>query len=883
MPARPFKPVKKTVASSTSNSIQVPSSGNILLIVESPAKCKKIETYLGPGFKCIASYGHFREIENGLKSITFHKKNACHSNKEQDNIQIKYAFMKSKEENISRMRQEISVASEVVLATDDDREGEAIAWHICDAFGLSVSTTKRIVFHEITEQALKAAILSPRYIDMNLVKAQYARQVLDVIVGYSVSPVLWEYIARNMEAGLSAGRCQTPAVRLVYDNAKEVDASPGNPVYVTTAYFTRLTLPFVLNHEFENSNNMSGFLEETSNNAVYTLKRGEVKKVTKKAPTPFTTSTLQQAANNECRFSPKETMEIAQTLYESGYITYMRTDSKTYCREFIDSVSKYVISKWNNPEYVANLPVVENTEAASSLAHEAIRPTDITRESIPMTCHPREHRLYNMIWRNSVESCMADAKGETVMMCMCINNTTGIDTSSLEYRYTAERIVMPGWKIVSGTSSMPSESEFAYLMSIKEGTIFPYIKIMSKVSMRNTKSHYTEAGLVQMLEKRGIGRPSTFSSLIDKIQTRNYVKKRDIIGKTIMCVEYEVTPEKGITSLDVSREVGNESSKLVIEPVGIMVTEFLVSNFAALFDYDYTKRMEDALDKVASGTMVWTEVCYECRGMIHSQIEELKRIGVIKEPYKIDEYHTYMIGKYGPVIKCTKQVDGTPVVTFKGVRSNIDYNKMRRGEYTLDELLDPFTNVHEYGYDNSGNSDTGNPIDDTYLIDDDTTSSNKGTGVLLGKYRGKDLILKKGKYGLYAVLGEETISLKGIMASNGTYNKRSVTIGKEERQRLVRTEEDLTYDNVVRWIETTRGVTNDEDTTRPTSTSIPTGIIREIDENSSIRTGRYGHYIMYKKPKMVKPKFITLSGFNGGDYNTCDIDILKAWIAKHIS
>jgi DNA topoisomerase-1 len=878
MPARPSKTVKNTVVSSCVP-VHVPQSGNILVIVESPAKCKKIETYLGPGFKCIASYGHFREIENGLKSITFHKNNACHSNKEQDNIQIKYVFMKSKEENISRMRQEISVASEVVLATDDDREGEAIAWHICDAFGLSVSTTKRIVFHEITEQALKSAILSPRYVDMNLVKAQHARQVLDVIVGYSVSPVLWEYIARNMEAGLSAGRCQTPAVRLVYDNAKEVDASPGNPVYVTTAYFTRLTLPFVLNHEFDNSHRMSMFLEETSKNAVYTLKRGEVKKVTKKAPTPFTTSTLQQAANNECRFSPKETMEIAQTLYESGYITYMRTDSKTYCREFIDSVAKYVISKWNNPEYVATIPVVENTEAAS-LAHEAIRPTDISRESIPMTCHPREHRLYNMIWRNSVESCMADAKCETVITTMCINNVTGFDTSSLEYRYTAERIVMPGWKVVSGTSSMPSESEFAYLTSIKEGTIFPYIKIMSKVSMRNTKSHYTEAGLVQILEKRGIGRPSTFSSLIDKIQSRNYVKKRDIIGKTIMCVEYEVTPEKGITSLDVSREVGNESSKLVIEPVGIMVTEFLVSNFAALFDYDYTKRMEDALDKVAAGAMVWTDVCYECRDMIHNQIEELKKIGIIKEPYKIDEHHTYIIGKYGPVIKYTKQVDGNQVVQFKGVRSNIDYNKMRRGEYTLDELLDPFTNVHEYDYDTS---DNGNTRDDTYLIDDEETQSNKGTGVLLGKYRGKDLILKKGKYGLYAVLGEETISLKGIMASNGTYNKRSVTVGKDEKQRSIRSEEDLTYDNVVRWIETTRGVTNDEDTTRATSTSIPSGIIREIDENSSIRNGRYGHYIMYKKPKMVKPKFITLSGFNGGDYNTCDIDILKAWITKHVS
>ena len=310
-----------------------------LVIVESPAKCNKIESYLGEGYKCAASFGHIRELADGLKSIDL-----------ANNFTPTFKECEDKKPQISKLRKLIESAKEVLLASDDDREGEAIAWHLCQVFGLPVKTTKRIVFHEITETALKRAVREATTLNMNVVNAQLSRQVLDVLVGYKLSPVLWKYITKFKKTGLSAGRCQTPALRLVYENQKEIEASPGKKVYTTTGYFTAHNLPFVLNYNHDSDDEMSTFLEKSVHfNHIYSC--GPIRTTIKQPPTPFTTSTLQQVANNELRISPKETMKICQTLYEGGYITYMRTDSTTYSEEFIEKSILY-IEKTYGKEYI---------------------------------------------------------------------------------------------------------------------------------------------------------------------------------------------------------------------------------------------------------------------------------------------------------------------------------------------------------------------------------------------------------------------------------------------------------------------------------------------------------------------------------------------------
>jgi DNA topoisomerase-1 len=288
-----------------------------LVIVESPAKCKKIESYLGPGYKVMASYGHFRTI-SGLDAIDI-----------ANGFTPKYSIIQEelKLKQIERIRAEIAKSVDVILATDDDREGEAISWHICDLFSLPIKTTKRIIFHEITETAIKMAILNPKRINMDLVYAQQSRQILDLLVGYNISPILWNCVSKTHDSSLSAGRCQTPALRLVYDNFLDIKKSPGKMVFNTTALFTNLNLTFELNKQFTNNETVKGFLEKCKFfDFEYTST--PPKKNIKKPPEPLTTSTLQQLASNELHLSPKDTMKYSQQLYEGGYITYMRTDSK---------------------------------------------------------------------------------------------------------------------------------------------------------------------------------------------------------------------------------------------------------------------------------------------------------------------------------------------------------------------------------------------------------------------------------------------------------------------------------------------------------------------------------------------------------------------------
>jgi DNA topoisomerase-1 len=623
-----------------------------LVIVESPAKCKKIEQYLNNAnkgtYKCIASYGHIRELA-GLTAINIH-----------NNFAPTFIECESKKDQIGKIRKAIKDADEVILASDDDREGEAIAWHLCEVFHLPAETTKRIVFHEITESVLQKALSMPTKVNMSIVHAQLARQVLDMLVGYHLSPLLWKHV----KDGLSAGRCQTPALRLIYDNEKEIQATTGKQSYVVTGYFTNKMIPFTLNYEETDERCLQAFLQESlTNTHVYKGHKIHIK--TSQSPQPFSTSTLQQVASNELHLSPKETMTLCQALYEGGYITYHRTDSQTYSEDFKVNAEMYIRLTYGE-DYINN-----PAGGMSYGAHEAIRPTKISCLEIE---DKRENRLYQLIRRRTLESCMAAAS---------ISVLTALVTAPQkhEYHYTAEHVIFLGWQVVN-TPIAVEEKEYTYIQALKPNVTLPAQKIKAMMHLTETKHHYTEAKLVNLLEAQGIGRPSTFASLIDKIQERNYVKKENVKGKTMLCTEYEVV-DGHIKILKSEKEFGQEKNKLVITPVGILALEFLLKHFEPFFQYAYTKEMEEELDLVVDGTVLWHNVCkkyYDALTHLSSTISERG-----KETIRIDAEHTYMIGKYGPVIKCVKDKKET---TFKAVRKDIDLNKLRKGEYTLEEVLD---------------------------------------------------------------------------------------------------------------------------------------------------------------------------------------------------
>ena len=826
-----------------------------LVLVESPAKCTKIESYLGPGYRCIATYGHFRELD-GLKSIDV-----------KNNFKLSFVSMTEKMKQIHRIRAEIAECTGgVIIATDDDREGEAIGWHICDMFKLPVATTPRIVFHEITKPAIAAAINSPGLLNMNLVYAQFARQILDLLVGYNISPQLWSHIASSTTNSLSAGRCQTPALRLVYDNQKEIDAAPGKMVYNITGYYTKLNIAFTLTRQYDMPRIVEEFLEESVNHD-HIFNVLPPKKTTKQPPSPFSTSLLQQKASSELHYSPSETMAICQKLYESSFITYMRTDSKMYSEEFIGKAKAYILEKWSDKYIHPNIQKLclgggggggggsgddggaaskhKSSSSSSSRsskvdtvkaqeAHEAIRPTKIEVNAIPNTFTQREQNLYKMIWTNAMESCMA--------LATCTSLTATITApKNEEYRYTAELIEFPGWKIVDGYDK--ENPHYQYLQNIKKNTIIPYNKIKATATMIDLKSHYNEAGLIKILEEQGIGRPSTFSSLIEKIQKRGYVLKDDVRGKKLKCIDFELASDE-LQEIQTERDFGGEKNRMIIQPLGIIVIEFLSTHFNELFKYDFTKGMEDDLDKVAKGEKNYTSICEYCSKLVGELTASLKDKNIQKDSVKIDDNHTYIMSSKGPVIKYVgKDSDGKKITEFKSVKKDIDLAKLKRGEYTLDDIVNE-----------KGSIDTG--------------------GIKLGIYNGDVIILKKGKYGLYFTWGKQKKSLSGVFPKSKNPNS-------------------ITYNEVVRVIETSvnlggehedcdsggDGGDGDGGVTVPknTNTLVTRGMVRKITDDISIRNGKYGDYIFYKTPEMKNPSFLKLKGFSD-DYKTCSLHLIVNWI-----
>ena len=804
------------------------STSTTLVIVESPAKCKKIEAYLGPGYKCLASFGHLRELVS-LNNIDI-----------PGGWQAKYTLIDNvlKQKQIALLRSEIALVNgSVILATDDDREGEAIAWHICQLFSLSVEKTKRIIFHEITEQAIQHAVTHPTHINMSIVHAQQARQILDLLVGFSISPLLWKYISRTAEKSLSAGRCQTPALKIIYENEEDIKRSPGHKAYNTTGYFniSGSIIPFDLNKHHETEDAIVDFLDASAD-AEHTVTCTDPKKIYKNPPTPLTTSRIQQSASNELHISPKETMKLCQTLYEAGYITYMRTDSQTYSDEFKTSVEKYILHNYDETYLNAEMFKVKEEKKSSKKgkgkekekekdsAHEAIRPTDISLKELPDKMESKERRMYKLIWQTTMESCMSPAAFFSL-------KATIEGPQNTSYSCTSDYMDFAGWLVLTSAHTLAhtlvhtlvpaANKTYQVLANLKTTTksLTKCTKILSKAVMRETKQHYSEAKLVNLLEEHGIGRPSTFSSLVEKIQERGYVKKQDIPGKIVECKDYEMS-EGEIFEVETQREFGAEKGKLVIQPLGSLVLEFLEKHFSQLFCYEYTKQMENALDKVACGSVVWQTICDECLGQMNQLIVELEeKTDGKKIEYKIDEQHTYVIGKHGPVIKCTGSGNGNDgaIVSFKPVRQDIDLRKLELGEYKLEDIL---------------------------------SIENKNE-ILLGKYEDCDLFLKSGKFGIYASWTRND-TRNDTRNENGEKTKALKCFGN-------RPMENITLEEVINALEKDGN------------------LLRTVSDTITIRKSKRGDYIFFKTTKMKKPVFYSLKGF-AEDYTICELDILSRWI-----
>jgi DNA topoisomerase I len=789
-----------------------------LVIVESPAKCKKIESYLGEGYKVIASYGHLRNIKD-LKQIDI-----------ENNFAPKYSIIedKIKLKQVENIRKEITNAANVIIATDDDREGEAIGWHICDLFGLSINTTKRIIFHEISESAIRNAILNPINLNMNLVYSQQSRAVLDMLVGYIISPILWKNISSKHEKGLSAGRCQTPALRIIYDNYLHNKEKSGLLVYNVNGYFTNLHLSYEMNKQLKTEDEIQKFLKVIENENTYFMNNNSVpKKNFKKPPEPLTTSKMQQMASNELHLSPKDTMKYAQELYENGYITYMRTDNPKYSNDFITNAKIYINNHYGEKYVNNNLDEPEEDKKDKNKkykskkdksnnniivgAHEAIRPVSLDMKLTKVN-NPKVIKLYELIRRNTLESCMTSAQFSSITSKIEVKN----DKEKYEeynFSYKTEQIIFPGWLEVENKYEKESP-RYNYISNLKKDVIMKPSKINICFSLVELNSHYSESRLIQILEEKGIGRPSTFAMLVDKIQERGYVEKRNIEGKEIQNYDYVIEYENKkvvVNKVELTKTFGSEKNKLVITALGIIVIEYLVNHFDSFFNYDYTKYMENELDIIAKGNKLWYDLCNECYIKLNNITRELS---CDKYLLKIDKNHSIIIGKYGPVIK----YENGDFVSFIKIKKDLDIKQLENMENIV--------------------------LEDIICNSSSSSSSSKP----LGKYKGYDLYVKVGKYGLYASYNNENVSLKEL-------DSKPVHL--------------VSYEEVLHILEKDKML----------DASKPVGLVRELTNELSIRSGKYGDYIFYKKPRAKKPLFFKLNGFNE-DYKKCNKELLVNWITQ---
>ena len=679
-----------------------------LVIVESPAKAKTIEKFLGKDYKVMSSYGHIRDLKKKELSI------------DMQTLEPDYEIPDEKKKLVSELKSSAKKASKIWLASDEDREGEAISWHLCEVLGLDEAKTSRIVFHEITKSAILEAIKTPRRLDMNLVNAQQARRVLDRLVGFKLSPILW----RKVKPALSAGRVQSVAVRLIVEREREIQNFKTEPYYRLNAIFgidnadgSQSELKAELDTRFKTHEEALAFLEKCKT-AEFSI--GSIaKKPLKRSPAPpFTTSTLQQEAARKLGFTVSQTMMVAQRLYENGLITYMRTDSVNLSRLAINT-SKDEIIRLYGKEYSRPRNFTTHSKGAQE-AHEAIRPTEMTRNVIEGTA--QERRLYELIWKRTTASQMQDAEIE--------KTTVSIDVSGTTERFvaTGEVVAFDGFLKVyrESTDDDETQEESGHMLPVmREGQRLERREIVSTERYSQCPVRYTEASLVHKLEALGIGRPSTYAPTISTVQQREYVLKGDKKG-----VEraYKVDSLKGIkiASRTKMEMAGNEKGKLLPTDIGIVVNDFLMENFPVIMDYHFTAKVEQQFDRIAEGKEEWTTMMQDFDKGFEPTVENVMNA---RSEHKAGERELGVepatgkpvfvkIGRFGPVVQI-----GTADDKEKPRFSQMPADKSME-TITLEEALELFKLPRT-----------------------------------VGQYEGSDVVIGAGRFGPYVLHNKKYVSL----------------------------------------------------------------------------------------------------------------------------
>ncbi len=811
-----------------------------LVIVESPAKAKTIQKYLGKDFEVKSSFGHIRDLPKkgmGIDLQTFTPD---------------YEVSSDKKKIVSELKEAAKKAETIWLASDEDREGEAIAWHLAQELKLNDKNTKRIVFHEITKNAILKAVENPRKIDENLVNAQQARRVLDRIVGFEMSPVLW----KKVKTGLSAGRVQSVAVRLIVEREHEIRDFVPTSSYKIEGIFqnkAKQNIPAKLKKDFASENEAEKFLE-LSKNTEFKVLNIEVKPGSRSASAPFTTSTLQQEASNKLGYSVTTTMRVAQRLYEEGYITYMRTDSVNLSQEAINAAKQHIIK-----EFGENYSKPRNYTTKSSSAqeaHEAIRPTDFSVKTIG---DAQLNKLYQLIYKRTLASQMENAKIEKTVI------EIGNQALPSSFEVQGEVIIFDGFlKVYDIAKNEEEENNEKTLPKVEIGEVLSYKEITANQRFTKPSPRYTEAGLVKKLEELGIGRPSTYAPTIQTIQNREYVDKREILPQEREVVKITLN-KTSIKKEILAEKFGGDKNKFVPTDIGEVVNEFLINNFDEILDYGFTAKVEADFDKIAEGNEEWKAMITDFYTKFHPKIEEVEENAdratgerlLGKDPKSGKNVYA-RIGRFGPMIQIGES-DDKEKPTFASLMKNQNIATI-----SLDEALELFKI----------------PFD-------------------LQDYEGKPVSVGAGRFGPYVKFGDTFISLpKGedpfsvnqeraeeiirekqkADAPIATFNGEPVTKGVGRFGPFIK------YQNI--YVNVPKKYDFDTLSQSDINELIEAKLEKEANryiqqwekEKVSIENGRWGPFIRFKKANIKIPKKANGEKYTAEELSVISFEEVKKWI-----
>ena len=815
-----------------------------LVIVESPAKAKTIQKYLGKDFEVKSSFGHIRDLPKKGMGINL------------EDFTPDYEISADKKKVVADLKAASKKAETVWLASDEDREGEAIAWHLAQELKLKSENTKRIVFHEITKNAILKAVENPREIDQNLVNAQQARRVLDRIVGFEMSPVLW----KKVKPGLSAGRVQSVAVRLIVEREKEIREFKPVPSYKVEGVFTNLEKQEIsakLKKDFTKEQDAENFLNQVQN-IDFKVLNIDVKPAQRSASAPFTTSTLQQEASNRLGYGVTTTMRVAQRLYEEGYITYMRTDSVNLSQEAINAAKSQILKEFGE-EYSQPRNYVTKSASAQE-AHEAIRPTDFGVKSIG---DAQLNKLYQLIYKRTLASQMTNAKLEKTVI------EIGNPELPQHFEAQGEVIVFDGFLRAYGIYKNEDEEQEdgdKILPKVSVGEALAYKKITAVEKFSRPVSRFTEAGLVKKLEELGIGRPSTYAPTIQTIQNREYVDKREIEPKEREIVKLTLT-KTGLKKEILTEKFGGDKNKFVPTDIGIVVNDFLTTNFNEILDYGFTAKVEQDFDEIARGEEKWKDVLKNFYSSFHPKIEDVgenadRATGerLLGQDPKTGKNVYARIGRFGPMVQIGEtDSDEKPIFASLMATQNIV-------TITLEEALELFKV----------------PFD-------------------LQDYEGKTVTVGVGRFGPYVKWGEAFISLpKGENPLSVDYD-RAVAIIEEKKKAdapvasykgepvtkgVGRFGPYLKYQDI--YINVPKKYDFENLSQKEVEELIEAKLDKEANryiqqwekEKISIENGRWGSFIKFKKANFKIPKKQDDTKYTAEELKEISLDQVKKWILE---